>query len=191
MLPRKIIRAEWNKSSSLGEDMWRDHNGQINLHAKQKFSFTNSKSTYWKKAKNILKKTLILAFVNYGKSFDLVQHLTVFNSLSEQAINKNHIRIGENIYGNNTVIIWLDKSNIKIWKEVRQGIKIFPQKSKYKILFVSIIYKYIHTNTHTEVLWKVLSLTKKRITLSQRTYMLFHIFIFQFTTLGTFFLWFL
>ena len=37
MLPGKILRAEWDKSSLLGKNMRRDHKGQINLHAKQKF----------------------------------------------------------------------------------------------------------------------------------------------------------
>ena len=32
-----ITRAECDKSSLLGENMRRDHNGQINLRAKQKF----------------------------------------------------------------------------------------------------------------------------------------------------------
>ena len=36
MLPGKIFYAEWDKSSSLGENMQQDHNSQINLCAKQK-----------------------------------------------------------------------------------------------------------------------------------------------------------
>ena len=42
MLPRKIPRAEWDKSSSLGENMQRVHNGQINLRAIQKFSLLSA-----------------------------------------------------------------------------------------------------------------------------------------------------
>ena len=37
MLPGKILQAEWDESSSLGENMRQDHKGQINLRAKQKF----------------------------------------------------------------------------------------------------------------------------------------------------------
>ena len=32
-----MFRAEWDKSSPLGENMQQDHNGQINLRAEQKF----------------------------------------------------------------------------------------------------------------------------------------------------------
>ena len=36
-LAGKVVWAEWNKSSSLGENMREDHNGQIILRAKLKF----------------------------------------------------------------------------------------------------------------------------------------------------------
>ena len=34
-----MFRVEWDKLSPLGENMQQDHNGQINLRAKQKFGF--------------------------------------------------------------------------------------------------------------------------------------------------------
>ena len=37
VLSGKVIRAEWDKSSLLGENMQRDHNVQIDLRAQQKF----------------------------------------------------------------------------------------------------------------------------------------------------------
>ena len=46
MLPGKVIRAEWDKSSSLGENMRRDYNGQINLRTKQKFEILFATNKY-------------------------------------------------------------------------------------------------------------------------------------------------
>ena len=34
VLPGKVFRAEWDKSSPLDENLQQDHNGQINLRAK-------------------------------------------------------------------------------------------------------------------------------------------------------------
>ena len=42
MLPGKVIRAEWEKSSSLGENQRQDHYSQINLRAKQKFEILSA-----------------------------------------------------------------------------------------------------------------------------------------------------
>ena len=46
ILPEKIIRAEWDKSSPLDENMRRDHNGQINLRAKQKFEILSAAGSF-------------------------------------------------------------------------------------------------------------------------------------------------
>ena len=45
VLPGNVIRAEWDKSSSLGGNMRRDHNSQINLGAKEKFKILSA--THW------------------------------------------------------------------------------------------------------------------------------------------------
>ena len=46
MLLGKVLRAEWDKSSLLGENIRRDRNGQINLGAKQKFGFLFATDRY-------------------------------------------------------------------------------------------------------------------------------------------------
>ena len=45
VLPGNVLREEWDKSSPLGENMQRDHNGQINLRAKQKFGIPSATHT--------------------------------------------------------------------------------------------------------------------------------------------------
>ena len=63
------------------------------------------------------------------KTFDYVEHTAVFNSIREQGINENYVKIIENIYRNTATIIRLhkDSEKIKINKGVRQGDTISPK----------------------------------------------------------------
>ena len=72
---------------------------------------------------------LCLAFVDYEKAFDSIEHNAVFDSLREQGINENYIQLLENIYSNSTAIIKLHKNSneIKVAKGVRQGDTISPK----------------------------------------------------------------
>ena len=74
-------------------------------------------------------RPLCFAFVDYEKAFDSVEHNAVFNSLKEQGINGNYVKIMENIYEKGSTIIRLHKESdkIKIEKGVRQGDTISPK----------------------------------------------------------------
>ena len=48
VLPEKVFRVEWDKSSSASENMQWDHNGEINLRAKQKFEILSATYVYLK-----------------------------------------------------------------------------------------------------------------------------------------------
>lgn len=52
-------------------------------------------------------KALFLAFVDYEKVFDLIEHSVVFNSLQELHSNENYNKVIENTYGNCTAEIEL------------------------------------------------------------------------------------
>ena len=72
---------------------------------------------------------LCLAFVDYEKAFDSIEHNAVFDSLREQGINENYVQLLENIYSNSTALIKLHKNSneIKVAKGVRQGDTISPK----------------------------------------------------------------
>ena len=74
-------------------------------------------------------KPLCLAFIDYEKAFDSIEHGAVFNALREQTINENYIELLQNIYGNSRAKIRIHKNTreIKIEKGVRQGDTISPK----------------------------------------------------------------
>ena len=74
-------------------------------------------------------RPLCFAFVDYEKAFDSVEHNAVFNSMKEQGINGNYVKIMENVYEKGSTIIRLhkDSDKIKIEKGVRQGDTISPK----------------------------------------------------------------
>ena len=74
-------------------------------------------------------RPLCLAFVDYEKAFDSIEHNAVFNSMREQGVEEDYIEIIRNIYENGTSIIRLhkDTDEIKIAKGVRQGDTISPK----------------------------------------------------------------
>ena len=59
-------------------------------------------------------KPLCLAFVDYEKAFDSIEHTAVFNASREQGINENYIETIKNIYDNGTAMIRLHENCNKI-----------------------------------------------------------------------------
>ena len=74
-------------------------------------------------------KPLCLAFVDYEKAFDSVEHTAILNSIRKQGVNEHITRVLQNYYANGTAVIRLhkDTDKIRIEKGVRQGDTISPK----------------------------------------------------------------
>ena len=74
-------------------------------------------------------RKLCIAFIDYEKAFDSVEHIAVFNSLRTQGISENLIELLEYIYvkGTATIKMHTETNKIKIKRGVRQGDTISPK----------------------------------------------------------------
>ncbi len=72
---------------------------------------------------------LCLAFVDYEKAFDSVEHVGIMEAMDNQGVNKGYIELLANIYNNATSMIRLDKDSVKfeVKRGVRQGDTISPK----------------------------------------------------------------
>jgi len=72
---------------------------------------------------------ICLAFVDYEKAFDSVEHLEIMNSVKNHGVNKQYITLLTNIYNNGTASIRLDTISQKfpLQRGVRQGDIISPK----------------------------------------------------------------
>ena len=72
---------------------------------------------------------MCLAFVDYEKAFDSVEHLGIINAIRNQSINETYIDLLTNMYNNGSAEIRLDTVSPKfpIRRGVRQGDTISPK----------------------------------------------------------------
>lgn len=72
---------------------------------------------------------LFLAFIDYNKAFDSIEHPFLWTALKEQGIPHNYIRIMKNIYENSTAKIQLENLSrpFKIARGIKQGCCISPK----------------------------------------------------------------
>ena len=72
---------------------------------------------------------MCLAFVDYEKAFDSVEHKKILAALEKQGVNKGYIELLTNMYNSGTSVIRLDKESERfpIQKGVRQGDTISPK----------------------------------------------------------------
>jgi endonuclease/exonuclease/phosphatase family metal-dependent hydrolase len=72
---------------------------------------------------------LCLAFVDYEKAFDSVEHIGIIDALKEHQVDRIYLETLANIYNSGTSIIRLDKesSKFEIQRGVRQGDTISPK----------------------------------------------------------------
>lgn len=73
--------------------------------------------------------TLYIAFIDYSKAFDSVEHLPILTSLQRQGVATKYLRILAKIYSNSTAKISLDKEGepFKLERGVRQGDPLSPK----------------------------------------------------------------
>ena len=66
---------------------------------------------------------MCLAFVDYEKAFDSVEHISVIDAISNKGVNNGYIELLTNIYNKATSAIRLDKESQKfhVQRGVRQG----------------------------------------------------------------------
>ena len=79
---------------------------------------------------NEFNKQLCIAFIDYEKAFDSVEHEDIFTALRNIAINETYIKIIEDIYTGATAKIHIEEQTseeIKIMRGVRQGDPISPK----------------------------------------------------------------
>ena len=79
---------------------------------------------------NEFSKQLCIAFIDYEKAFDSVEHEDIFKALRSIAINETYIKIIEDIYTEATAKIHMENQTseeIKILRGVRQGDPISPK----------------------------------------------------------------
>jgi hypothetical protein len=72
---------------------------------------------------------LCLAFVDYEKAFDSVEHKKILEALGNHGVNKGYIELLTHMYNNGTSVIRLDRESSKfpIQRGVRQGDTISPK----------------------------------------------------------------
>jgi len=72
---------------------------------------------------------MCLAFADYEKAFDSVEHLGIINAIRNQSINETYIDLLTNMYNNGSAEIRLDTVSPKfpIRRGVRQGDTISPK----------------------------------------------------------------
>ncbi|GBP84805.1 Retrovirus-related Pol polyprotein from type-1 retrotransposable element R2 [Eumeta japonica] len=73
--------------------------------------------------------TYYIAFIDYSKAFDYLQHAKIWEALLEQGIEHKYIRLIRNIYSRSTAIIQLEKKStpFRVEKGVRQGDPLSPK----------------------------------------------------------------
>ena len=79
---------------------------------------------------NEFNKRLCIAFIDYEKAFDSVEHKDIFTALRNIAINETYIKIIEDIYTGATAKIHIEEQTseeIKIMRGVRQGDSTSPK----------------------------------------------------------------
>lgn len=78
---------------------------------------------------NEYNKTYFLAFVDYNKAFDSLEHGYIWEALRGQNVQDRYIRILKNIYSKSTAQVRLEKSGeeFSIERGVRQGDPISPK----------------------------------------------------------------
>ncbi|GBP33150.1 Retrovirus-related Pol polyprotein from type-2 retrotransposable element R2DM; Endonuclease [Eumeta japonica] len=74
-------------------------------------------------------KAVYIAFVDYSKAFDSIEHDSLWRALTQQGVPKKYIRIIKNIYANNTPQIKLESTGeeFPIARGVRQGDPLSPK----------------------------------------------------------------
>ncbi|GBP53918.1 Retrovirus-related Pol polyprotein from type-1 retrotransposable element R2 [Eumeta japonica] len=74
-------------------------------------------------------KALYIAFVDYSKAFDSIEHDSLWRTLTQERVPKKYIRIIKNIYANNTPQIKLESTgeDFPIARDVRQGGPLSPK----------------------------------------------------------------
>ena len=72
---------------------------------------------------------MCMAFVDYEKAFDSVEHIGIIDALKEHQVDSIYLEMLTNIYNSGTSIIRLDKesSKFQIQRGVRQGDTISPK----------------------------------------------------------------
>ena len=72
---------------------------------------------------------MCLAFVDYEKAFDSVEHKKILAALEKQGVNKGYVELLTNMYNSGTSVIRLDRESVRfpIQKGVRQGDTISPK----------------------------------------------------------------
>merc|ERR1712228_745443 len=73
---------------------------------------------------------LCIAYIDYEKAFDSVEHAIIFKALRNIGINETYINIIEDIYTDATAKVHIEKEmsgEIKILRGVRQGYPISPK----------------------------------------------------------------
>ena len=73
---------------------------------------------------------LCIAYIDYEKAFDSVEHAIIFKALRNIGINETYINIIEDIYTDATAKVHIEKEmseEIKILRGVRQGDPISPK----------------------------------------------------------------